>query len=335
MFSYLYEIKLIIMTIQQLKYIVALDQERHFTRAAETCMVTQSGLTIQLKNLEEEIGIKIFDRNKVPLTPTALGVEIISRARKILREADEIRDFVINEKNLLEGDLKLGVISTLSPYLIPLFIKAMREAAPKVHLIIKEANTGQLIKDLETGEIDVAMMATPIGKANLIEHPIFQEPFVAYLNALHPMANEDFYEMQPSDKTELLLLQSEFCYNAQLLDICGIKNPAKLKEKFTYDISSIETLKNLVRAQLGFAIIPELSTLNEKETALFKPFKEPKPVREISLVVSEFFSKKLLLEKMNETIWDCLPESLKKGFAYRKIRWNDSPYFVKSTSKFL
>ena len=107
------------MTIQQLKYIVALDEERHFARAAQVCMVTQPGLTIQLKNLEEEIGIKIFDRNKVLLTPTVLGIEIINKAKKILREVDEIRDFVINEKNLLKGELKLGIISTLSPYLIP------------------------------------------------------------------------------------------------------------------------------------------------------------------------------------------------------------------------
>lgn len=321
------------MTIQQLKYIVALDEERHFARAAEVCMVTQPGLTIQLKNLEEEIGIKIFDRNKVPLTPTVLGIEIINKARKILREADEIRDFVVNEKNLLEGELKLGVISTLSPYLIPLFIKAMKEKAPKVHFIIREANTGQLMKEVENGTLDVAIMATPTGNSNLIEHPIFKEPFVAYLNALHPMAESDFYEMQPGDKTELLLLHQEFCYNAQLLDICGIKDPGKIKEQFTYDISSIETLKNLVRAQLGFAIIPELSILNEKESHLFKPFKDPKPVREISLVVSDTFSKKLVLEKMNEAIWNCLPKSLQQEFAYRKIRWNDSPYFVSSVSK--
>lgn len=323
------------MTIQQLKYIVALDEERHFARAAEVCMVTQPGLTIQLKNLEEEIGIKIFDRNKVPLTPTILGTEIINRAKKILREADEIRDFVVNEKNLLEGEIKVGIISTLSPYLIPLFIKAMKEATPKVHFIIRESNTGQLMKDVETGTIDVAIMATPTGNPNLIEHPIFKEPFVAYLNESHPMAKEAFYEMQPGDKTELLLLHHEFCYNAQLLDICGLKSSDKIKEQFTYDISSIETLKNLVRAHLGFAIIPQLSILNDAPSGLFKPFSEPIPVREISLVVSDSFSKKLILEKMNEAIWNSLPDSLKKDFAYRKIRWNDSPYFVKAVSKFM
>jgi len=322
------------MTIQQLKYIVALDEERHFARAAEVCMVTQPGLTIQLKNLEEEIGIKIFDRTKVPLKPTKLGIEIINRAKKILRETNEIRDFVVNEKNLLEGELKIGVISTLSPYLIPLFIKAMRETAPKVNFIIKEANTGQLMQEVENGMLDVAIMATPTGNPHLIEHPVFKEPFVAYLNESHPMAAADFYEIQPKDKPELLLLHHEYCYNAQLLDICNIKEPGKIKEQFSYDISSIETLKNLVRAELGFAIIPQLSILNEKESQLFKPFKDPKPVREISLVVSDTFSKKLLLDKMNEAIWNCLPEALKKDFSYKKIRWNDSPYFIDKVSKF-
>lgn len=321
------------MTIQQLKYIVALDEQRHFARAAEVCMVTQPGLTIQLKNLEEEIGIKIFDRNKVPLKPTLLGIEIINRAKKILREADDIRDFVINQKNTLEGEVKVGVISTLSPYLIPLFIKAMKVATPKMQFTIKEAYTGHLIQGLETGALDIAIMATPTGSPHLIEHPVFKEPFLAYLNEKHPMAEALYYEMQPSDKPELLLLQDEFCYNAQLLDICGIKDPGKIKEQFLFDISSIETLKNLVRAELGFAIIPELSIINEPNSGLFKPFKEPKPVREISLVVSDTFSKKLLLEKMNEVIWSCLPDSLKQNFAYRRIRWNDSPYFIKAMSE--
>lgn len=316
------------MTIQQLKYIVALDEERHFARAAEVCMVSQPGLTIQLKNLEEEIGIKIFDRNKVPLTPTELGKEIISRAKKILRETNEIRDFVINEKNQLSGEVKLGVISTLSPYLIPLFIQAMKTATPNMHFIIKEASTGQLIQDVMTGTIDVALMATPTGVPNLIEHAIFKEPFVAYLNENHPMANDAFFELLPQDKTELLFLQNEYCYNAQLLEICGLKNPRKIKEQFSYEISSIETLKNLVRAKLGFAIIPQLSIMNEKESALFKSFKDPKPVREISFVVSDTFSKKLLLEKMNQAIWNCLPETIKKDISYKKIRWNDSPYFI-------
>ncbi len=321
------------MTIQQLKYIVALDEERHFARAAEVCMISQPGLTTQLKNLEEEIGIKLFDRTKVPLTPTKLGEEIIHRAKKILREANEIRDFVINQKNLLEGELRVGVISTLSPYLIPEFIKAMRQAAPKVNFIIREGYTGQLMTEVENGTLDVAIMATPTGKPNLVEHPIFMEPFVAYLNENHPMAGAELYKLQKKDRPELLLLHHEYCFNAQLLDICGINEPARIREQFQYDITSIETLKNLVRAQLGFAIVPLLSVNNEKDQSLFKPFEDPKPVREISFVVTDTFSKKLLLDKMNKAIYTCLPDELKQNFSYKKIRWNDSPYFIDAVSK--
>ena len=317
------------MTIQQLKYIVTLDKERHFARAAEACMVSQPGLTIQLKNLEEEIGLKIFDRSKVPLTPTKSGVEIINKAKKILREVDSIRDFVINEKNKLIGTVKLGVISTLSPYLVPLFINNMKESMPKVNFIIKEASTFHLMNELETGTIDIALMATPTGNTNLKEFPIFHEPFVAFLHSDHPMVSKDFYELKKNDQKELLLLQDEYCYNAQLLDICELKNERKIKEQFSYDINSIETLKNLVRSRLGFAIVPQLSIINEKDTSVLKPFKDPKPVREISLVVSDTFSKKLLLEKMGKSIWNSLPEELQKGFKYRKIKWNDSLYFNK------
>ncbi|MFL9845570.1 hydrogen peroxide-inducible genes activator [Flavobacterium rhizosphaerae] len=322
------------MTIQQLRYIVALDEYRHFAKAAETCNVTQPGLTIQLKNLEEEIGIKIFDRTKVPLKPTKDGAEVIERAKKLLREADAIRDYVVHKKNDLEGVVTLGVISTLSPYIMPMFIQAMKVAVPKMQFVIKESNTGQLLHSLQTGAIDIALMATPTGNMQLKEYPVFQEPFVAYLHPGHPMAQQQFYELQPQDKPLLLLLENEYCYNAQLMDICGLKSDTEKAGQFRYDITSIETLKNMVRAGLGFALVPQLSVNNEPPEAVYKPFKEPAPVREISLVVADTFSRKLLLEKMNEAIWNCLPETLKLNRRYKKIRWNDSPYFIKAVARF-
>lgn len=324
------------MTIQQLRYIVALDEHRHFARAAEVCMVTQPGLTIQLKNLEEEIGVRIFDRNKVPLKPTLLGTEIILRAKRVLHEADTIRNFVVNQKNDLEGNITLGVISTLSPYLIPQFIKAMKDVVPDMYFTIKETGTGQLLHGLQNGEINIALMATPTGMPGLKEYPVFNEPFVAFLHESHALATAEFYELSSGDRPNLLLLEHEYCYNAQMLDICDLKNSYdKVGEQFNYDINSIETLKNLVRADLGFAIIPQLSILNEKDGTLFKPFKDPKPVREISLVTSDTFSRKLLLEKMSETIWSCLPQTIQQQHTYKKIRWNDSPYFINATAGFL
>lgn len=318
------------MTVQQLRYIVTLDQERHFARAAGLCSVTQPGLTIQLKNLEEEIGVKIFDRSRVPLKPTAIGEEIIAKARKVLREIDSIQNLVVNKKNDLQGTLKVGVISTLSPYLVPLFIRQLEQAVPKMKFIIKEASTADLISNLETGRLDVALMATPTGSPYLKEFPVFQEPFVAYLHSGHPGLKEKYYHLREQDKFELLLLQEEYCYNAQLLDICN-KNKKKINETFSYDINSIEMLKNLVRASLGFAIVPWLSVMNELQEGYCKSFKEPIPVREISLVVSDFFSRKLVLEKISEAIWECLPKPLTVDKKYKRIKWNDSPYFMKMT----
>ncbi|KQC31418.1 hydrogen peroxide-inducible genes activator [Flagellimonas eckloniae] len=321
------------MTLQQLKYIVALDEERHFGRAAEACVVSQPGLTIQLKKLEEEIGIQLFDRTKVPLKPTAMGEEIIVKARKLLKDADHIREFIIEKKNLLQGTIKLGVVITLSPYLIPLAIDNIKKSMPKVNFIIEETSTVGLMESLENGSIDIALMATPTGNNNLKEFSIFNEQFVAYLNPSHSSSNEEFYTYQKKDYSELLLLKEEFCYNAQLLNICDIKEGKKKMEQFNFDVTSIETLKNLVRADLGYAIIPELSILHEKNKHLIKPFKNPRPVREISLVVSQSFSKTLILEKLKDAIWNSIPESCREISNYKKISWDDSPYFRQATSK--
>lgn len=320
------------MTIQQLRYIVALDQHRHFAKAAEDCQVTQPGLTIQLKNLEEEIGIKIFDRTKVPLKPTQAGVEIIERAKKLLREADAIRDYVVHKKDDLTGNVIMGVISTLSPYIIPPFIKSIEGELPNVNLTIIEGSTGHLMHYLETGAIDVALMATPTGQPGLKEYPLFEEPFVACLHPQHPMAMQQHYEMQPQDTQNLLLLKSEYCYNAQMLDICSLKEPG-MEGNITYEINSLETLKNLVKAGVGFALLPQLSVENDPG-CLYRPFKEGGPARQISLVVADTYSRKLLLEKISGALWGCLPQSFKENRQYRKIRWNDSPYFIREISKY-
>jgi LysR family hydrogen peroxide-inducible transcriptional activator len=175
-------------------------------------------------------------------------------------------------------------------------------------------------------------MATPTGNANFKEFPVFQEPFVAYLHPGHPALKEKFYQLREQDKFELLLLQQEYCYNAQLLDICD-KNKKKIAEQFSYDINSIEMLKNMVRASLGFAIVPWLSVMGDPQDVCCKSFKEPIPVREISLVVSDSFTRKLVLEKMSEAIWACLPKQLKADKKYKRIKWNDSPYFLKMTDQ--
>ncbi len=322
------------MTLQQLKYIVVLDQERHFAIAAEKCAVTQPGLTIQLKKLEEEIGIKVFDRSKVPLKPTPLGMEIVAMAKKVLHDTEAIRDFVAAEKNMLKGNVTIGVVATLSPYLIPLCIGRIHKALPKVKLTIREATTVNLMKQLEVGDIDIALMSTPTGHPYLKEYPVFDEPFLAYLPTLHVQSRRKFYTLDPKDVNKLLILEDEYCYNSQMLNICDLTKKRN-DPNYTYDIGSIETLKNMVRSQHGFAIIPWLADKDKSasEDAVCIPFEDPQPVREISLVTSDTFAKKLLLEKISKAIWDGLPAELKGIKNYRKIRWDDSPYFARSVAK--
>lgn len=317
------------MTLQQLVYIVELDQERHFARAAERCAISQPALTIQLRNLEEEIGLKIFDRSRVPLVPTPLGEELIAKARKVLREVEGIRHLVVDKKNDLQGSLTLGVIPTLLPYLVPLFIRSLEATAPKMTFTIRELSTGDLMKALDTGDIDVALMATPTGHAGLREFPVFLEPFVAYLHPHHQRAREKLYQLREQDRASLLLLQHEYCYNAQLLDICELSRKRQIAQSL-YEINSIETLKNMVRADMGFAIVPWLSVQHEWDTGYCKPFKDPVPVREISLVVRDDYSRKLVLEKMQECIWNSLPAALRADRKFKRIKWNDAPYFLKA-----
>ncbi len=316
------------MTLQQLRYIVILDQEKHFANAAEKCAVTQPGLSIQLKKLEDEIGLKIFDRSKVPLKPTPLGKEIITMAQRVLHDVDAMHDFVVSQKNQLKGTVTIGVVATLAPYLIPLCLREMQKALPKVKLVIKEVSTYDSMKDLELGEIDIAIMATPCGNPYFKEYPIFEEPFLAYLPALHVQAHKDYYHLEPNDIDKLLILGGEYCFNSQLLKICDL-HAKRAPRAYDYEINTIESLKNMVKSQHGFAIIPWLSAKDREisSSVVCLPFEDPQPAREISLVTTDTFSKKLILEKISKAIWESIPKELKASKSYRKIRWDDSPYW--------
>lgn len=317
------------MNLQQLKYIVELNRVQHFAKAAEICNVSQPALTIQLKKLEEEIGIRIFDRTKSPVEPTTLGKALIEKAEKILKQVEDIRTFIIDKKDVLEGKVIVGIIPTLSPYLIPICLRSLQNALPKVKFHIREASTVYLVKELENGNIDVAVMATPTGNKLLREFPVFNEKFVSIIHPESTLHNSPHIEINDEFKKELLLLRDEYCYNSQLLDICQIKQTNPNKDFLKYDITSIETLKNLAKQNFGYAIVPELSVDNNTDSNYLMPFPSPQPSREISLVVHENYHKKQIVEKMNKVIHDSLPSFITDDSPLRKIRWDDSPYFRK------
>ena len=296
------------MTLQQLEYIVALDEHRHYVTAAEHCFVSQPNLTMQVKKLEDEIGVRIFDRDKKPLYPTEIGKEIIVRARQILREAKQLREFVNNEKDSLEGDFTLGIIPTLAPYLLPRFLPTFIEENPKVHLKIQELQTGQIITHLENGQIDIGLLVTPLKVNSIREIPMFYEPFLLYLPKNHRFLEEKLLLAEDLDSSEVLVLDEGHCFRDQALSICMDENHGSAIG-FDYQSGSIEALKSLVQNGVGYTLVPELSVINELDSANIRRFSSPEPMREVSIVVHSSYIKESILNRITETIQRVVPET--------------------------
>lgn len=307
------------MTLQQLEYIVALDTHRHFVTAAEHCFVTQPTLTLQIKKLETEMGTVIFDRSKQPIVPTSAGEAIIIKARQILREANQLKSMVNEEKDSIEGTFRIGVIPTIAAYLVPKFLNDFIENNPKTKLIIREVESNQIIHELNNDTIDIGLMATPLEENNLRELPLFHEPFLLYSSTLHPYYNKK--EIDPSEISEkgLWLLTEGHCLRHQVLNICNERNAKSTN--FTYESGSIETLKNLVKHNMGYTLVPELSVMDDLSDQRVKRFKDPQPVREVSLVVHNSFNKEAILEKLSESIKKDLPKHFEKAKKFNRIKW--------------
>ena len=295
------------MTIQQLEYIVALDEYRHYVTAAEHCFISQPNLTMQVKKLEDEIGIKIFDRDKKPLQPTEIGKEVIIRARQILRETKQLKEFVNHEKESMEGEFTIGIIPTLAPYLLPLFLPNFITSHPNVHLKIKELQTEQIINQLQNGMTDIGILVTPLNESTLREIPVFYEPFLLYLPENHRFFNEKLLLAKDLDPREILVLEEGHCFRDHALEICK-KSKSRSSIGFDYQSGSIEALKNLVKNGVGYTLVPELSVILELTDPHIRRFSEPQPVREVSIVVHNSYIKESVIHILYETIQGSVPE---------------------------
>jgi LysR family hydrogen peroxide-inducible transcriptional activator len=304
------------MTIQQMEYIVALDTYRHFVKAAEHCFVTQPTLTMQVKKLEDEIGIAIFDRKKTPLEPTVLGETIVLKARSILREVHQLKELVNDEKENLIGTFKIGIIPTVAPYLIPLFAMNFANKYPLTQLIFKEMKSEDIVEALNSDQVDMGILVTPLEEQNLREVPLYNEPFTIFASQNHPLAKKSFVTKNQIAQAEgLWLLNEGNCFRNQVLNIC--KESAN--QPFTYESGSIETIKNLIQNNDGFTLVPELSLANSKFKGI--PFKDPKPIREVSIVVHNGFAKEILIEKLREEILNEVPLDYVKNEHYIRVKW--------------
>lgn len=300
------------MTLVQLEYIIALDTYKSFVAAAEHCNVTQPTLSMQIQKLEDLLGVKIFDRSKQPVVPTVIGEEIILQARKVVTESNKIKEVIKDKKGIIEGELRLGVIPTLAPYLLPLFVMQFVEAYPAVRLSVSEYTTDQLVDLLKNDQLDCALMATPVKEKALKEISLFYEPFVAYVSESSKLYKKDEIKPKDLDIENLWLLTEGHCLRSQVLGLCKEKEFKKSKLRIDYQTGSIETLKKMVEVNKGATILPWLSVkdLSETQTRLMRNFKDPVPVREIALYTHRDFVKKSIIEALSKQIVKSLPPEL-------------------------
>ncbi|MBU2019630.1 MAG: LysR family transcriptional regulator [Bacteroidetes bacterium] len=308
------------MTLQQLEYIVALDSHRHFVKAANSCFVTQPTLTMQVRKLEDEIGIQLFERTKKPLVPTHAGEYFIAKSRQILNDIEELKAFVSDEVESLDGEFKLAIIPTLAPYVLPRFLPHFLKAYPNTKLLIQEQTTELMLDSLQKGTIDLGILVTPVDLKSIREIPVFNESFLLYL----PEGSEEFKNQNPTpqdlDPDELLLLEEGHCFRAQTLSLCQ-KRSTRSEQGFTFQSGSIEALKQLVQQNLGYTLVPELAVNGEENLKHIRRFAEPQPTREVSIAVHKSFTKEALIESLRESIQVTLPEGLDVKNHFTRIKW--------------
>jgi LysR family hydrogen peroxide-inducible transcriptional activator len=298
-----------------LEYILAVDQYRHFAQAAKACFITQPTLSMQLHKLEEELGLKIFDRSKQPVLPTEQGQDIIEQARKIIAERDLLLEITHHKKDEVSGILRIGIIPTLAPYLLPLFVNSFIKKFPLVKLQVTELNTTQLVQKVKEGSIDAGILVTPLQDNTVQEEPLFYEEMVAYVSKANSVFQKNYVLPGDIDPNKLWLLEEGHCFRSQIANLCELKKKSNQGSSFEYEAGSFETLRRMVDLYDGITVLPELAlgSLSSRQKDQVKKFRQPAPVREVSMVVRRAYLKRKLLDALKVEILQCLPEKLKKN----------------------
>lgn len=301
------------MTLVQLEYIVAVDTYRSFVGAAEKCFVTQPTLSMQVQKLEEMLNVKIFDRSKQPVVPTEIGGRIIEQARQVLQESLKIKEIISNEQQDVAGELKVGIIPTVAPYLLPKVIASMMQKYPDLKLLIWEYTTEDIIHHLKTGVLDCGILATPLGDQAMQELPLYYENFVTYISKNSKLSKKKAIDAEDLEDENIWLLNEGHCMRSQVLNICRSTRHNRL-QGLTYNTGSVETLIRMVDMNNGATLLPELALeeLSSKQLSKVRYFKSPEPVREISLVTHKNFIKKRMLNALKEEILEIIPKAMKQ-----------------------
>ena len=305
------------MTLTQLSYIVAVAQHKNFGAAAAACFVTQPTLSMQVQKLEENLGVILFDRSQQPIRPTPVGELILAQARLVLSETQKIRDLTKQEVYEVEGPLSIGVIPTLSAYLIPLFIQKLIAKYPRLEISLEELQTQQIVEKIKNDELDVGLLVTPLHNPNLVELPLFYEPFFLYVSPRHPLALEKRVREKDLSSKDVWLLTEGHCFRDQVINLCSDRKKSSANEKpqLRFESGNLETLRKMVDQSFGYTLLPYLAAqdiqapLNKKQ---LKEFQSPVPTREVSLVHSKLYKKRATIEALMNEIRSSVPDDLVK-----------------------
>ncbi|MDW8335520.1 MAG: LysR substrate-binding domain-containing protein [Tepidimonas sp.] len=311
------------MTLTELKYIVAVARERHFGRAAEACFVSQPTLSVAIKKLEEELEVKIFERSAAEVSVTPLGEEIVRQAQVVLEQAAAIKEIAKRGKDPLAGPLRLGLIYTIAPYLLPDLVRQVIERARQMPLILQENFTAKLLEQLRLGEIDAAILAEPFPDANLAVAPLYDEPFVAVVPRDHPLAQRDSVTVEELKRETMLLLGNGHCFRDHVLQVCPefarFSDNAEGIQK-SFEGSSLETIKHMVAAGMGVTLVPRLSVPKgalpgERDGALaadgvqayvrYLPLAGEPPTRRVVLVWRRSFTRYEAIAALRNAVYAC------------------------------
>lgn len=296
------------MTLQQMEYIVAVDKYRHFAKAAESCGISQSTLSSLVQKLEIELDVTIFDRNSHPVKPTAVGEEIISRAKLLLFNAAQVKELVAIRKGESVGKVSLGITSTVAPYLLPKMLKYLSANHPDIELHVEEARVSTLVSQLERGELDIALLATPLDNGDLLEIPVYQERLMAYVSPDEPIYNAPDLQTGQLPVESVWVLREGYCPNRGVFPFCNHKE----WRQAVYEAGSVETLIKIVDENGGYAIIPELHVplLRKCQQANVRVLANPEPSREIAFVVHRNFVRERLLNILADAIRTVIPPAM-------------------------
>lgn len=291
------------MNIQQLQYVVAVETHGSFHKAAEACFVTPATLSIMLKKLEEELGITIFDRSKQPVIASDIGKIVIKNAREVLHAVRTLQEEVKCVADHMQGELRLGVIPTLAPYLLPVFLPTFMSKYPGLSIRIQELRTNDILEQLRNGTIDAGLIGTTDHAGDFKIRHLFSERLLVFTTQ---QQRELHQYLQPSDLDvdKLWLLEEEHCLRSQIMNLCALKEKKVDDNSLKFDAGSIETLLNMVEMTEGITIIPELATLNfsDSRKANMGYFAAPEPVREIGLITYRHFVKEKVLDALESEI---------------------------------